>query len=114
MKKLILSILCWGLLAMFMVPANAIENTGAETMVLPGGPRGDVSFPHRQHQNALTDCNACHTLFPQVSGSIAALKSEGKLDNKQVMNKLCIKCHRAKRKAGEPAGPTSCKTCHIN
>jgi hypothetical protein len=29
------------------------------------------------------------------------------------MKKLCIKCHRKKKKAGEKGGPVTCKTCHI-
>lgn len=89
------------------------ENKGAANMTLEGGKRGDVPFPHHKHQEMLKDCQICHVLFPQKAGSIEALKAEGKLKKKQVMNKQCTKCHRTKRKAGEKTGPVACKTCHI-
>jgi len=93
-------------------PVGGVENKGAEEIVIPSGKRGDVPFPHRQHQDKLQDCNICHGLFPQIPGSINTLKAEGKLASKQIMNKQCVKCHREKRQAGEPSGPISCNTCH--
>lgn len=92
-------------------PVN--EKQGAENISLFGGKRGDVPFPHRRHQEVNKDCSVCHTLFPREKGIIEALKKEEKLKAKQVMNKLCVKCHRAKAKAGEPSGPRSCNACHI-
>jgi cytochrome c-type protein NrfB len=95
------------------VGAAAVENKGPEQIVLDGGSRGNVSFPHYRHQNALGDCQVCHALFPQEIGGIARLKSEGQLVKKQVMNKLCIKCHKAQQKMGKPAGPRTCTKCHV-
>lgn len=89
------------------------EKQGAEEISLYGGKRGDVPFPHRRHQEVIRDCSVCHTLFPREMGVIEAYKKEKKLKAKQVMNKLCVKCHRTKAKAGEPTGPRSCNTCHI-
>lgn len=89
------------------------EKQGAENITLFGGNRGDVPFPHRQHQNVLQDCSICHTLFAREKGIIEQLKKEDKLASKQVMNKLCVKCHRDRAKAGEPSGPRSCNTCHV-
>ena len=100
------------LVALGACAAAAIENKGAEQITLDGGSRGVVPFPHFRHQNALADCNACHNLFPQQQGAIVRLKHEGKLVGKQVMNKHCIKCHRAEKKAGKKAGPLSCSKCH--
>ena len=92
----------------------AVENKGAEDIVLEGGKQGKVPFPHHRHQTALVDCNICHTLFPQEEGAIERLKAEGKLKKKSdVMNKQCTKCHKAKKKAGEKTGPVTCKACHI-
>jgi hypothetical protein len=86
---------------------------GAADMLLEGGSRGEVPFPHRRHQDALKeDCAACHDLFPQKRGSIEALKAEGRLAPKQVMNKLCTGCHRQYRREGINAGPTTCSQCH--
>jgi hypothetical protein len=100
------------LVVMGACAAVALENKGAETFTLDGGSRGVVPFPHYRHQNALADCNACHTLFPQEQGAIMRLKQEGKLAAKQVMNKHCIKCHRSEKRAGKSAGPLSCAKCH--
>ena len=91
----------------------ASQNKGAENIELEGGKRGKVPFPHRQHQTNLIDCKICHTVFPQKSGSIESLKAEGKLKKKHVMNKLCTKCHKKNKKAGQKSGPTTCKKCHI-
>jgi hypothetical protein len=95
------------------VSSTATQDKGAENIELEGGKRGKVHFPHRQHQAQLKDCKICHTVFPQKAGSIKALKAEGKLKKKHVMNKLCTKCHKAKKKAGQKSGPTKCKKCHI-
>ena len=89
------------------------QNTGAENITLEGGTSGKVPFPHRKHQDNLNDCNICHEIFPQTCGAIENLKAQGKLKKKQVMNKLCTKCHKAEKKAGKTSGPTTCKTCHV-
>lgn len=91
---------------------NANQNKGPETILMDGGSRGKVMLPHLTHQNTLKDCNICHTIFPQKTGSVQSLKAEGKLEKKIVMNKLCIACHRAEKKAGKPSGPVSCSDCH--
>jgi len=91
----------------------ATENQGAEKIELDGGKRGNVYFPHRQHQKNLGDCQTCHAIFPQEPGAIQALKVQGTLEKRYVMNKLCTKCHKEKRKAGQPSGPTTCSKCHI-
>jgi len=93
--------------------AMATQNKGAAKIELNGGKRGNVPFPHHQHQAQIGDCNICHSVFPQKSGSITELKAEGKLKKKYVMNKLCTKCHKEKKKAGQKSGPTTCTKCHI-
>ena len=106
-----LTVICI-VIAMGTSAAMALAQMGAEHLALEGGSRGVVPFPHHLHQRTLGDCNACHTLFPQEIGAIERLKSEGKLVKKQVMNKHCIKCHRAEKRAGKKAGPLSCAKCH--
>lgn len=91
----------------------ATQNKGAKNIELPGGKRGNVPFPHHQHQEKLGDCEICHSVFPQDSGIIEKLKADGKLKQKYVMNKLCTKCHKEKKKAGQKTGPTTCSKCHI-
>lgn len=88
-------------------------NQGAENMKLFGGSRGDVPFPHQAHQARLKDCNTCHAVFPQEIDGIKKMKEAGKLKQKQVMNKQCVKCHKDQKKAGNPTGPTTCSKCHV-
>ena len=90
-----------------------VENKGAAEIKLPGGKRGLVPFPHHQHQDKLGDCDICHSVFPQKAGIIEVLKAEGKLKKKHVMNKLCTKCHKQRKKEGSKSGPTTCAKCHI-
>lgn len=94
------------------ISANVEENRGDPEIVISGGKRGDVYFPHQQHQQNLVDCNICHAVFPKEKGAIDKLKAMGELQPKQVMNKQCTKCHKEKKQAGEKAGPTTCTSCH--
>jgi hypothetical protein len=113
-KQLVMGLTAIALIAgAAAVMSMAEENQGAENMELYGGKRGEVPFPHRQHQENLGDCQICHSVFPQETGSIEKLKAEGKLKKKYVMNKLCTKCHREKKRAGQQSGPTTCTKCHI-
>ena len=98
------------LLAAFITVA---QEKGAEKMDLEGGSRGMVPFPHHVHQNALKDCNLCHAVFGQEAGVIEKMKAEGKLEKKQVMNKLCTKCHKEGKKAQAKTGPVTCNQCHV-
>ena len=108
-KKLVLLIIA---MILIVGVTAAVENKGAENITLAGGKSGKVTFPHHRHQNVLVDCKICHSIFPQKAGIIEELKAQGKLVKKQVMNELCTKCHREKKKAGEKTGPVTCKTCH--
>ncbi len=99
-------------MALIAAVAVAADNKGAKDMELNGGNKGNVPFPHHLHQDALKDCNVCHDVFPQKAGAIDDLKSQGKLESKQVMNRQCVKCHKEKRRAGEKTGPVTCSKCH--
>ena len=105
------------LVGVFSVGFGAVfaqtQNTGAAEIVLDGGTSGNVTFPHQRHQAKLVDCTICHSAYPQKAGAIEALKAQGKLAKKQIMNEQCTKCHKEKKQAGEKAGPTTCTTCHV-
>ena len=90
----------------------AVQDKGAQHIELEGGKIDKVPFPHHQHQDAIGDCEVCHDIFPQSAGVIEKLKDQGKLKKKHVMNKLCVKCHKDLKSAGEKTGPVTCKTCH--
>lgn len=113
-QKIFIGIIAGALIAgaALAMSADSGQVKGAAEMVLTGGKRGDVPFPHQRHQEILVDCNSCHAVFPQEKGAIDALKAEGKLKPKHVMNKQCTKCHKEKKRAGEKAGPTTCTACH--
>lgn len=102
------------ILAVFFITALgiAVENKGESTKELNGGDRGNVPFPHRLHQNKLGGCNDCHSVFPKEPGAIDSMKKKGTLKSKDVMNKQCIKCHRAQKQAGKKSGPLTCSKCH--
>ncbi|MCG8549653.1 MAG: cytochrome c family protein [Desulfobacterales bacterium] len=97
-----------------LIPVSGImaQNTGRPEMTLNGGSKGPVLFKHQLHQNVVKDCAVCHKDFEKKPGALDAAKKDGILRAKQVMNKTCIACHRAKRGAGEKSGPTSCNACH--
>ena len=108
----IISLLIFGIICLGTI-VFAEQFTGAKDIVLLGGDLGDVSFPHLKHQQTLGDCNICHNYFSQEAGVIQKLIAEGKLKKKQMMNTLCMDCHKQREAAGEKAGPLSCKACHI-
>ena len=110
MKKIVLLMT---LFTVFGVFAYANQNKGAKEITMFGGKRGEVPFTHAKHQERLGDCNVCHSLFPQSTGAVEALKKKGDLKKKHVMNKLCVKCHRTEQKAGKPYGPVACSKCHV-
>ena len=92
--------------------AAAVQDKGAQDIELEGSRTGKVPFPHHRHQAALNDCKVCHDIFPQSAGAVEKLKNQGSLKKKHVMNKLCIRCHRDQKRAGEKSGPTTCRGCH--
>ena len=94
------------------VPGFTGQDKGRADVSLFGGKSGPVAFPHRLHQTVIKDCQSCHKDFAQKEGALEAAKKAAVLKKKQVMNKTCLKCHRALKKAGEKSGPTSCKKCH--
>lgn len=113
-KWMVLLVIGAALLANIAIAAEnkAEEKPGAPEIVINGASKGNIPFTHAKHQKGLTDCNACHDLYPKEPGAIVKLKGEGKLEAKQVMNKQCIKCHRDYKTEGKEAGPTSCSECH--
>lgn len=87
------------------------DDKGAESIVLDGGSRGSVNFPHGRHLGIFVDCKPCHELFPKETQVVEKMKAEGKLQKKDVMN-MCKQCHKDLAEKGEKTGPVSCKDCH--
>lgn len=91
--------------------STAGDDKGAESIMLDGGSRGSVTFPHGRHQGIFVDCKPCHELFPKESHVVERMKAEGKLQKKDVMN-MCKGCHNDLAKKGQKTGPVACKDCH--
>lgn len=100
-----------GLVLSVSLAGVAFAGNGAETMVLKGGSPGDVSFPHKVHQDKLKDCKLCHKLFGEEAGAIQKGIAAKTLKKKDAM-KECMDCHKATKAKGEKSGPTGCKECH--
>lgn len=68
----------------------------ADTIILPAK-NGNITFPHKQHQELLKDCKKCHE------------KGPGKIEGfgKDFAHKSCKGCHEEMKK-----GPTKCGECH--
>jgi hypothetical protein len=99
-------------LSLISVSGVMAQDMGRPEMNLNGGSRGTVLFKHKLHQDVVDACAICHKDFEKKTGALDKAKKAGALRAKQVMNKTCLACHRAKRKAGEKSGPTSCSACH--
>ncbi|GFE57181.1 cytochrome c7 [Geobacter sp. AOG1] len=68
----------------------------ADTITLPAK-NGNITFPHKKHQELLKDCKVCHE------------KGPGKIEGfgKDFAHKTCKGCHETKKQ-----GPTKCGECH--
>ena len=68
----------------------------ADTITLPAK-NGNITFPHKMHQELLKDCKKCHE------------KGPGKIEGfgKDFAHKTCKGCHEEMKK-----GPTKCGECH--
>ncbi len=110
-KLVPVAMLLFGFLSAPFLMADDGQN-GPADIDLNGGNKGNISFPHRQHQERLGDCNICHNMFPKAHDAVKTLKAEKKLKKNQVMNKLCVSCHKREKKAGRDHGPVSCSACH--
>jgi len=69
---------------------------GPETITLPAK-NGNITFPHKKHQEMLKNCKICHEKGP---GKIASL-------GKDWAHQTCKGCHEEKKQ-----GPTKCGECH--
>ncbi len=73
----------------------------------------EVDFPHHVHQNVVNDCDACHMTFPMAAGIIEEKITRREFRKQQIMNDVCLDCHRAMKTAGQSTGPVACNQCHI-
>ncbi|HTN52630.1 MAG TPA: cytochrome c3 family protein [Anaeromyxobacter sp.] len=77
------------------VVANAADAPASITF--PAKP-GNVTFPHKAHQDRGVKCETCHG--DAKGGKIAGF-------GKDKAHALCVECHKKEAK-----GPTKCADCH--
>ena len=83
-------------LALTFFCAGVAVATDTTTVVLPAK-NGNVTFPHKKHQDMIK-CTTCHET--EEGGKIASL-------GKDWAHKTCKGCHEEKKQ-----GPTKCGECH--
>jgi hypothetical protein len=99
-------------LVILFLTAPAAADAREGELVLDGGRKGDVPFPHALHQRTLESCSACHSNFPQKSGAIKKYVKNGTLKKMEIM-KNCMNCHKELAAKGKASGPErSCAACH--
>ncbi len=113
MQRLKLTIFIAGLFIFVAAIITASENRGAPEITVDGGSKGKIAFPHKFHQDELKECMLCHDAFPQEPGVINKMKKNKDLKRKQVMKKVCLKCHKEYKKDGKEHGPIKCNGCHV-
>lgn len=64
--------------------------------------KGTVTFNHAEHGEKM-ECSVCHT--GEEPAKIA-------ISNKKEGHDQCLTCHKAEKKKGNKAAPTSCSQCH--
>ncbi len=90
--------LCSATLLSFMLVSNA---SATDTYEYTG--KGTVTFTHAEHGKKM-ECSVCHT---------TATPEKITIENKKQGHALCLTCHKAEKKQGNKAAPTSCKQCHV-
>ncbi|WP_299982798.1 cytochrome c3 family protein [Desulfobacula sp.] len=105
-------ILLCGLFLALSTPVIFALDQGKKQIIIPVKRQGNITFPHKTHQDTINDCMVCHTHFAQKEGALQDSIVSGSLKKKQVMNKTCLKCHRANKKSGGKYGPVKCSGCH--
>ena len=83
--------------ALALTLAFAVNAMAADVITLPAK-NGNVSFPHKKHQEVLKDCKKCHEKGP---GKIQGFGKD------LAHAKGCKSCHEEGKK-----GPTKCGECH--
>ena len=85
------------LVAAAILTAFCAGSALAADVITLSAKNGNVSFPHKKHQELLKDCKVCHE------------KGPGKIEGfgKDWAHKNCKGCHAEKK-----AGPTKCGECH--
>ena len=77
-----------------------------DSVTVPGGSFGAVTFNHKLHSEAAT-CKDCHHMGEVTQKCSSCHTAEASMNSKDAYHKNCIDCHKEKEQ-----GPTGCMECH--
>ena len=77
-----------------------------DSVTVPGGSFGEVTFDHKLHAEA-AGCKDCHHMGAVTEKCSSCHTADASLNAKDAFHKNCIDCHKAEEK-----GPTGCMECH--
>ena len=108
-KLLLLALIVTAVSFAFLMSGRFIcaqDAGGPESVTVPGGSFGKVTFSHKGH-TATVGCKECHHMGEVTQKCNSCHTAEAAMDSKTAYHKNCIDCHKAKEK-----GPTGCMDCH--
>ncbi|MDD5347112.1 MAG: cytochrome c3 family protein [Candidatus Omnitrophica bacterium] len=85
---------------------KAQEATAPDSVTVPGGSFGKVTFNHKLHAES-AGCKECHHMGEVTQKCNSCHTAEAAKPSKDAFHANCIECHKAKEK-----GPTGCMDCH--
>lgn len=110
MKRwVVLALVLVALSLIFFVSGRMIcaqDATGPESVTLPGGSFGQVTFSHSLHTQA-AGCKDCHHMGEVTQKCNSCHTADASMDSKTAFHTNCIDCHKEKS-----VGPTGCMDCH--
>lgn len=98
MKKMLVVLIALSLVCAY---AYAVEGDPNFTKVYPTS-KGEVTFNHQVHAEAIVECANCHTALEEFGGAV----------DKKFAHKVCKTCHKDALETS-PNAPVSCTGCHV-
>jgi len=105
MKRILAIMVAVGLVALGTATLVSADN-GPEVIKLPAK-MGEVTFPHKMHQDKVGDCVKCHHNGVEAGACRSCHDGTKAPKFKDAAHKLCKDCHKEMN-----AGPKGCKDCH--
>lgn len=116
MKKTLLSVF---LGTIFLIVTTAALTDDIPETICFTAKNGDVTFPHKMHQDAGYDCQKCHHTLANPTdvpeqGCRECHNDEHKVKPMKAFHNTCKNCHTEYVKEhADSKAPTKCKECHV-
>jgi hypothetical protein len=101
----------------FILGTTAATIAGPERITLKNS-KGDVTFPHKAHQDLGYTCKTCHHTLEGDNDTptqkcTECHTAESEVSNKDAFHGACTGCHKNyKKEHSDTKAPTSCSKCH--